>query len=306
MRQKQKTKKNSAFTAVIIILLLVLGYFYESGYIDAGFFDPYGSNSAYIGESPVEVHFIDTDQSDCTLVIAGDKTVLIDAGERNCKEVIGTYLDEHSVKKIDIFIATHPHSDHIGSGEYIINNYSVETLIIPDIPEESFPTTKIYENLLTAADENGTKLSFAVPGTEYDLENGVTLEILGPVSDYGDDYNNWSIVSKLTVGGTSFLFTGDMESSAEKDLLASGADVSCTVLKAGHHGSSTSSSDKFLDAAGPEYAVILCGKGNSYGHPHKEILSAFSERGYTVLRTDEDGSIIFRTDGENITVETER
>ncbi len=304
---KRKAKKSSLIGAVFIIIMFVLGFLCENGYIDGAVFNPYGSERpSYDGESPVEVHFIDTDQSDCILIKAGEKNILIDSGERNCKEIIGAYLDAEGVDKIDIFIATHPHSDHIGSGEYVIRNYNVTTLIVPDIPEESFPTTKIYENMLIAADEMDTNLSFAVPGTEYDLGNGVTLEILGPVSDYGTDYNNWSVISKLNVGNVSFLFTGDMESKAENDLIASGADLSCTVLKAGHHGSSTSSSEKFLSAAKPEYAVILCGSGNSYGHPHKEVLEAFSSRGYKIFRTDEDGSIIFKTDGENISVTTER
>ena len=305
-------KKFPAKRLAVLLLLLagfLLGFLLENGYFDRRL--PKEAQNGDVSESPAgdsstRVHFIDTWQSDCVLIETKEKTVLIDAGDLNSSDEIGEYLKKAGVSKIDLFVATHPHSDHIGSGKYVIENYEVAALLVPDIPEESFPTAATYENLLLAAEKRGTKLLFASPGEEFSLGDGAVLKVLGPVSDYGTDYNNLSVVTKLTVGEVSFLFTGDMEAEAETDLISAGADLSCTVLKVGHHGSSGSSTKAFLDGASPRYAVILCGQGNDYGHPHREVLDALENRGCSVFRTDQKGSIVFETDGESLAVQTER
>lgn len=317
---RSKTEKRIIIGLLIFIILLFCLYLLQSADVDAESLR--GKLESALSEVPAppfapavpsptvsaeaEICFIDTGQSDCVLIKAPEKTVLIDAGERDCAGIIGDFLSREGVSRIDLFVATHPHSDHIGSGAYVVETFDVQELLIPDIPEESYPTSSTYEKLLLAADEQGTVLTPASPGIEYDLGGGMVLKVLGPVSDYGTDYNNWSVVTKLVAGEISFLFTGDIEAEAEADLIASGAELSCTVLKAPHHGGSTSSSAPFLDAADPSCAVILCGANNDYGHPHKEVREAYAARGYEVYRTDQNGSIVFRTDGKNITVETEK
>lgn len=132
------------------------------------------------------------------------------------------------------------------------------------------------------------------------------MEVLGPVDCYFDDMNNWSVVTKFTFGETAFLFTGDMESAAEIDLIASGANLSCDVLKCGHHGSRTSTTEELLNAASPRYAVFLCGTGNVHGHPHQSTKSALKHRGVRTFRTDLDGTVSMITDGKSIFIETEK
>jgi competence protein ComEC len=266
----------------------------------------FSNENSEIGGGKTRVHFMDMGQSECILITTDDKTMLIDAAEKGCGKRIEAYLDEQGVSKIDIFIVTHPHSDHIGSAVSVFENFEVGEFIMSDIEDEFLPTSLLYENMLEAADKEGCKVTLAKPGMTRKLDEKTNVEILGPVDSCRGNYNNCSIVAKLTCGSTSFLFTGDEEEEAETALLSFGADVSCDVYKAAHHGSKTSNSDALLDAAAPDYAVILCGKDNDYGHPHKTVINAFKERGCEIYRTDTDGSIIFTSDGENLVVKKEK
>lgn len=301
---KRKPKKFYIFLLLFFIMLILSYLLFENGIISEDAFLSAKRQIPVISENEAEISFIDLWQSESILIKTKEKAVLIDAGEIGYGDEIKAFLKSRNVKKIDLFVLTHPHSDHIGSAEDVIRDFDVKEVLMPDIPDESQPTVQLYESLLYAIEKENTKFTLASPGMVYDLD-GAILEILGPVSDYGTDYNNWSIVSKFTIGEKSFLFTGDQGTEAESDLLNSGADVSCDVLKVGHHGSSTSSSSVFLNKASPEYAVILCGKGNDYGHPHDNTITALYDRKIKVLRTDLDGNISFVTDGKNLTVYTE-
>lgn len=301
---KRKPKKFYIFLLLFFIMLILSYLLFENGILSEDAFLSAKRQIPVISENEAEISFIDLWQSESILIKTKEKAVLIDAGEIGYGNEIKAFLKSRNVKKIDLFVLTHPHSDHIGSAEDVIRDFDVKEVLMPDIPDESQPTVQLYESLLYAIKKENTKFTLASPGMVYDLD-GAILEILGPVSDYGTDYNNWSIVSKFTIGEKSFLFTGDQGTEAESDLLNSGADVSCDVLKVGHHGSSTSSSSVFLNKASPEYAVILCGKGNDYGHPHDNTITALYDRKIKVLRTDLDGNISFVTDGKNLTVYTE-
>ncbi len=301
---KRKPKKFYIFLLLFFIMLILSYLLFENGILSEDAFLSAKRQIPVISENEAEISFIDLWQSESILIKTKEKAVLIDAGEIGYRDEIKAFLKSRNVKKIDLFVLTHPHSDHIGSAEDVIRDFDVKEVLMPDIPDESQPTVQLYESLLYAIEKENTKFTLASPGMVYDLD-GAILEILGPVSDYGTDYNNWSIVSKFTIGEKSFLFTGDQGTEAESDLLNSGADVSCDVLKVGHHGSSTSSSSVFLNKASPEYAVILCGKGNDYGHPHDNTITALYDRKIKVLRTDLDGNISFVTDGKNLTVYTE-
>lgn len=297
------------FAAILAILLVFIGaVLYEYGIIDDGLYlkilSAAKGEAAFV--SDIEVHFIDVGQAECILIRAPEKTVLIDAGDIGCEKKIENHLRTNGIFSIDLFIVTHPHADHIGSAPDILKKFPVSEVLMPEIPEEFLPASSIFEEFLLTLKDKKCAVYYAKPGTEYDLGGGAVLEILGPVGYYGDNLNNYSIVSKLTYGETSFLFTGDAEEEAELLVLDSGADVSCTVLNAGHHGSATSNSTKLLLAAKAEFAAISCGYDNDYGHPHSEILSAFRDFGIKYYRTDFDGSIVFGSDGENITVTTEK
>lgn len=250
-------------------------------------------------DETLSVHFIDVGQGDCELVeLPGKKYMLIDAGDNGEENAVLSYLDKEGVRKIDYLVATHPHADHVGGMEEVIKKYDVGEIYMPR--KES--TSITFEKMLDAIDEKNLSIHTAEAGKNIFDYSDVRADFLGPQKDY-DDLNNASAVVKLQCKDVSFLFMGDAESEAELDILASGADVSCNVLKVGHHGSSTSSSEQFLKKASPEYAVISCGKDNKYGHPHKETLDKLKQIHAKVLRCDEMGTIIIKTDGHNLQVE---
>lgn len=259
------------------------------------------TNEKTISGSPstagLTVHFIDVGQGDSQLIESDGHFMLVDAGENDQGEQVVQYLKNAGVTKLDYVIGTHPHSDHIGGLDTVINAFDVETVILP--PKEH--TTKTFEDVLDAIDEKGLGITKAVPDTNYRLGNA-SFTIIAPVKEYGDDLNNWSVGIHLTYGSTSFVMTGDAEAEAEADMAkAFKSKLKSNVLKLGHHGSSTSSTEEFLDMVLPEYVVISCGAGNSYGHPHKEIVKRLEERQIKAYRTDELGSIIADSDGTAIT-----
>jgi len=249
----------------------------------------------------LEVHFLDVGQAESILILAPAKTVLIDAGENDQGDMVVRYLKQQGVSSIDLLIGTHPHSDHIGGMDVVLNKLPVEAVILPELPDDLIPTTVTFTDLLEAIDQAGLEITPAVPGDQYDLGGGAQLTILGPLEDY-DDLNSMSVVSRLSFGSTSFLFTGDMEQDAEKDLLKQGVPLVSTVLNVGHHGSKTSSHQAFLEAVQPKVAVISCGLDNSYGHPHREVLERLDALNVRVLRTDLDGAVVLTSDGKNIEI----
>ncbi len=256
--------------------------------------------------STVTVHMIDVGQADSILIEAPQANVLIDGGENGSGDDIIAYLKNQSISTLDIVIGTHAHSDHIGGLDEVIEEMKVEKVILPEMAESSIPTTKTYTNLLTAILEKGLSITTAQVGDTYSLGDGAKLQIVGPNGIF-TDLNNTSVVCKLTYGETSFLFTGDCEDQAEAAILnRRGIDLSADVLKVGHHGSDTSTSDAFLEAVDPEIALISCGVDNSYGHPSPATLEKLTQWGAEIYRTDLDGSIVVTSDGMNLKVKTEK
>ena len=260
------------------------------------------ASSQVVERADLKVHFLDVGQAESILILAPEKTVLIDAGENDQGDLVVRYLKEQGVSSIDLLIGTHPHSDHIGGMDIVLNKMPVETVILPILPDDLIPTTVTFTDLLKAIDRAGLEITPALPGDVYDLGGGAGLTLLGPVRDY-DNLNNMSVVARLSFGSTSFLFTGDMEKEAEQDLVEQGAPLASTVLSAGHHGSQTSSRKAFLEAVNPKLAVISCGLDNSYGHPHREVMERLDALGIRVLRTDLDGAVVLASDGENIEIQ---
>lgn len=242
----------------------------------------------------LQVHFIDVGQADCALLISDGHYMVIDGGNNGDADTILSYLKAQGVGKLDAVVGTHPHEDHIGSLDAIINNFPVDAVYMPKIMH----TSGTFEDVLDAISNKGLKIKSPNPGDTIDF-NGLTIEVLGPQQEYSD-FNNNSIVLKVTAGETAFLFTGDAEEPAEEDILNAGYDLQADVLKVGHHGSNTASSKAFLQAVSPKYAVISVGTGNSYNHPEEEALSRLKSVGAEIYRTDLQGTIVCSTDGQNI------
>lgn len=253
----------------------------------------------------ISVHFIDVGQGDCALISAGDTFTLIDSGEYTAAEDVIAYLEDLGVERLDMVIASHPHSDHIGSMNSVLDTFGADVVVMPKLTSDMIPTTASYEKLLKSVKNCGADLEYAQVGKVYSLTDECTLEIVAPVKDY-DDLNNYSIAAVLRHGENSFLFTGDIEKKAERDILDSGADISADVLKVGHHGSRTSSLKVFLQTVDPRYAVISVAAPNDYGHPHDETLEMLEMLGIEVLRTDQSGNIVFVSDGVQLAVTTEK
>lgn len=259
------------------------------------------SISETISDSRLTVHVIDVGQGDSILIESKGHFMLVDAGMNDQAQTVTDYLNCQGVKTLDYVIGTHPDADHIGGLDAVINSFDVKQVFLP--PKEH--TTKTFEDVLDAIMDNGLTITKPVPGSQYQLGEA-SFTIVAPVGDYQDDLNNWSIGIRLTCQNRSFLFCGDAETQAEQDICASGADIQADVLKLSHHGSSTSSSASFLDEVNPSIALISCGKDNSYGHPHKEILAKMERRNITVLRTDQLGTIILSTDGNALSWTSEQ
>ncbi|MCI8924138.1 MAG: MBL fold metallo-hydrolase [Lachnospiraceae bacterium] len=242
----------------------------------------------------MEVHYINVGQGDSTLIKCGDQAALIDAGDDSKGTLIQNYLKKQGIKKLDYLILTHPDTDHIGGAPVIITKFDIDKVFVSNYEKDN----KAYQKLIQALDDKLLKYSTPEVGTGYPLGTA-TLTILAPNDEY-DNPNDSSIALMIQNGSNKFLFSGDAGEDAEADILSNKMDVSADVYKAGHHGSKYSTSQDFFNAVSPTYAVISCGEDNAYGHPHAETLNTFRMNGVDVYRTDEDGTIIATSDGEDI------
>ena len=246
------------------------------------------------------VSFIDVGQGDSILLEQGEETMLIDCGPASSQGQLLDYLSERELDTIDYLVLTHPHEDHIGGAVAILESYPVEAVYMPDKTH----TTSTYGDTLDAIRNQQLTVTTAQAGDRFSLGDA-TVEIVGPVS-ISNDLNNCSIVLRLAYEDVAFLFTGDAEAQEEADILNNGLDVQADVLKVGHHGSSSSTYQDFLEAVDPEIAVISCGEGNDYGHPHQETLDILYSSHISTFRTDEQGTILAISDGQTVTIYTER
>lgn len=245
--------------------------------------------------SEMTVHYLDVGQGDCVLVSCDGESMLIDAGDNNQGTKIQNYLKKQGVTKLKYAVGTHPDADHIGGLDVILYKFDCGTVMMPDVSKN----TATYRDVVDTMKQKGYRNTVPEPGDSFKLGDAVCT-VLGPEESY-EDANNNSIVLKVEHGENSFLFMGDAEAEAEADILSGGADVEADVLKVGHHGSRSSSSQKFLKAVDPAYAVISCGEDNSYGHPHAETLNNLRAMGVDVFRSDEQGTIVAVSDGSQIT-----
>ena len=281
----------------------------------------FGGERKHTDENNLEVHFLDIGQGDATLLKCGEYAMLIDTGEVGKGTAIQYYLMKQGITQLDYLVLTHPDSDHIGSADVILTKFKVDQVLLTDYEKDNSVYGKLVEALTYQRIEPVIVRSEAVSDQESDrasdqqFQTGSSFSlgtavctILGPVNVY-EDPNNSSIALLVEHGKNRFLFTGDAESMAEADILeycqVNQISIQANVYKAGHHGSSTSSGDDFLDAVAPKVTVISCGVDNDYGHPHEETMKRFRDRGIQVFRTDEQGTVVAVSDGEQVMWEVE-
>lgn len=251
-------------------------------------------------EGTLEVHYIDVGQADSALLLCGGESMLIDGGNVADSDLVVAYLADQGVEELDYVVCTHAHEDHVGGLAGALSQYPAGEVLSPVTEYDS----QAFGNFLKYTQEQGLSLTVPEPGDTWTVGTAA-VTVLGPVQDY-DDTNNTSIVLRVDFGETSFLFTGDMERTAEEDLLESGAWLEADVLKVGHHGSDTSTSYPFLREVDPDYAVISVGENNDYGHPSEDTLSRLRDDDVTVYRTDLQGDVVCTSDGTSLTFTVER
>lgn len=257
------------------------------------------TNSTAAGK--MQVYYLDVGQGDSIYIKTpnGDD-ILIDGGNNNRGDDVVAFLKKYHVDDLEVMIATHPDADHIGGLDTVLQNFDVKSVYMPKVTH----TTKTFEDFVLAVKNEGLKLKEAKAGVSLELA-GVDAEFVGPVTSYGEDLNSSSAVLKITNGKNTFLFTGDATVKAEQDMIASGTDLQADVLKLGHHGANTSTSEAFLTKVQPKYAIVSAGKDNQYGHPTAETLQKMQAHNIQVFRTDEQGTIIATSDGSTIAFHTD-
>lgn len=282
-RKGNRTGRRGSFwiSVLVFVLLICAGYFVKV--------------SEDVPEGSCEVHFIDVGQGDSTLFLSGENSLLIDAGPYSSAESTAYYISSRT-DSLDYFILTHPDEDHIGGAVTVIESLGVEHIIMTDAVKD----TRTFTRLLDAIDEYDIDVIKAEAEDEYEAGD-ISFTLLAPL-DVFYDYNEYSIVTRVEFGENSVLVMGDAEKNSEVLLLNKyGKGIRSDILKLGHHGSSTSTGEEFFATVSPRYAVISCGRNNSYGHPHRETVELLEKYGTEYFRTDTSGSVVFISDGENIT-----
>lgn len=255
-------------------------------------------SSAESEYSGMSVTYLNVGQGDSELIQVNGINMLIDAGTNAGANDLVKDLKNRGIKTIDIAIATHPHEDHIGGMDEVLENFDVKSFYAPKVAH----TTKTYENMLKAVKNEGLKIQQIKEGTKIDLGKDTEVQVYSPVKSQYEELNNYSPVMKISYGQNSFMFTGDTESLVEKEILNENKDLKADVLKLGHHGSHSSTSEEFLKAVNPSIAVVSCAKDNKYGHPHKETMSNLKKAGITVYETFRDGDITISSNGKKLDV----
>lgn len=250
-------------------------------------------------DSTFTIRFLDMGQADATLIECDGHYMLIDGGNKDDSSKMYAILENSNIDHLDLVVGTHADEDHIGGLAGALNYATADVSLCPTLTHD----TESFENFAKYAEQNGGGIVVPEVGNTYQLGSS-TITILGV--NGGTELNNTSIILKIVYGDTSFLFTGDAEAEAEQAVMDSGADLSATVLKVGHHGSSDSTTEAFLEKVMPAYAVISVGAENTYLHPTDIALNKLENVNAEVFRTDLQGEITLTSDGKNISVATEK
>lgn len=292
-----------AVFVVISILITAADYFGSTNIWNFIYTSVGLGKDAY--KNDTRIIFADVGQGDCMIIMSGGETAVIDSGPYSASDDLVRYLLTLGIKDIDYLLLTHPHEDHMGSFTDIIKEVGAKRIIMQEINPSGESDIAAYERLREAISENS--VAKAEPYVNMKLNVGeVSVTLIGPVSEYVGNENNLSLILKVETKALSFLITGDAEEDSEKDLVSAyGESLKADVLKAGHHGSKTSTTDEFLAAVSPEYVVFSAGKGNTFGHPTDEVLSRVHAFGSRILRTDYNGNITFIIDDIYYDLKTE-
>ncbi|ASW43625.1 ComEC/Rec2 family competence protein [Clostridium isatidis] len=279
--------KKYRFSIIITFIILFSVFLFSKIYSKKLIYD--------ISSENMIVHFINVGQGDAILIQVNNKNMLIDAGPVDAKDKLFDYLSSLKIKHLDYVIATHPHEDHIGNMAYIIDKYNVLNFYAPKITNN----TKPFETMIEALVRKDLKINVIKANTNsISLGNNTKTEVFSPISNSYEDINNYSPIIKITHGKISFLFTGDAEEIAEKEVICSGYNLKSDLLKIGHHGSSSSTSKEFFSKVNPKICVISVGKNNNYGHPTKDVLETIKNT--KVLRTDINDTIVIISNGKSL------
>ena len=298
MKKRTAKKRIPAWLYVLLVVILAVVSIWQARQNEA---DQVEENRQVLPvDGTLTVRFLDVGQGDSALIVCNGQTMLIDGGSVSEGQFLVSRLSRLGVSELDYVVNTHPDEDHCGGLAGVLAKYPAQH-VYSSVTEH---TTKVFSNVVKYAEEQGQQIEVPQTGDSWYVGDA-SVTCIGPVGTYSDS-NNGSLVLRVDFGETSFLFTGDMEQKAEADLLDSGADVRADVLKVGHHGSPTSSSQAFLGAVAPSIAVISVGEDNDYGHPNADVLSRLEALGAELYRTDTQGEIIVRSDGQTLTVTTDK
>ena len=298
---KSGRKKRNPIVTILLVIVVLAGSFF--GLWEIGDFSPSDTTTPTTQTSPpntestkppevlvdgaLTVIMIDVGQADSFLLIQDGKTALIDCGTRYDGDEILAFLSSLNITRLDYVFGTHPHDDHMGGMLEVIQGIEVGKLVVPEV-EKGKVTSNWYKTLEKAyANFNVVRPKV---GDVYELGDA-TMKVLGPIDTTPSNVNNYSTILMVSFGEMDILFTGDAETSLEKDLLESGVNLDAEILKIGHHGSDTSSSDAFLDAVSPEYGLLSTAIGNKHDHPIGEIMDKYEDRGIEIYRTDQSGTV---------------
>ena len=248
------------------------------------------------------VHFIDVGQGDSIFIEAPNgKTMLIDGGVKGAGKEVVAYLKAQGVNRLDYVVATHPDADHIGGLISVLNSISIKEFI----DSGKVHTSQTYEEMLSLIQAKNIKFTIPEAGDELQLEDNLTVEVLA-ADETASDNNDASIVLRAEYQNISFLLMGDADHGIEQELLQKGTDVQATILKAGHHGSNTSSSPKFVEAVSPLATILSYGQDNKYGHPHAEVIDILQNVNSEIYSTAEAGTIVITTDGVTYDIDAQQ
>ena len=303
MARRKKQTQNPIISLIIVIILLFGYTIIEPDTKDESYSNKETESSKSIKVNNIvttdlQIHFLDVGQADSILITNNNHSMLIDAGNNEDGKKIVTYLENLGITSLDYVLGTHPHEDHIGGLDDVINNLSVKEIYLP----EATTTTKTFEDVLDAIANKDLSLTVPTIGETFKLGEA-EFEVIYTGTGT-KDLNEASIILKMIFGNHTYLFTGDTIEEVEKTILSENINVD--VLKVAHHGSKYSSCQEFLDVATPDYAIISAGEGNSYGHPEEETLNRLKQFTNKIYVTKDLGTIILTSNGSTIEIETKQ
>lgn len=281
-KMRWRMKKSSIILQFIFVAVILPAWIALTGFI-------------VHAAQPFELHLLDVGQGQCVLIEADDHYVLIDGGGRSSSSFVVSYLKQQGIDHFDLVAVSHYDEDHMSGVTGALYVFPADEILLPSYAGEG----ELYQSLSTAAVSNGAVILHPLAGMEFPF-GGATVEVVGPVRTDYEWENDRSLAFRITYGDVSCLVCGDAEGTSEWDMINSGRDISADIYVVNHHGSRTSSTEPFLDAVSPSYALISCGKDNSYGHPTAEVLQRLQVRGIQMYRTDLQGTVILYSDGYSI------